>query len=155
MDWSVVLDPLLSLLATAVVILIGVAVNYLLNLSGLVKHQRVRDVLESAIKEAGRVAVDAVYMTKQTFTDAIKQASEDGKLTKEEAAQAMHSAVEYFKRHMSQESLAILVATYGPLEEWLEEYLEAVYGQVKEGTTAQEIARIVSPLLLQEKKSAV
>jgi DNA-binding HxlR family transcriptional regulator len=65
------------------------------------------------------------------LVDRLKEASEDGKLTKEEAAEAMRMAVEYLQSHLTPGALQILQAAYGPIEEWLESYLEAKLAQQK------------------------
>ncbi len=71
--------------------------------------------------------------------DGMKARSEDGVLTKEEAAEAMREAMTYFKGHISPWALSVLQAAYGPIDEWLRGLLEAKLGALKWGQEAYAI----------------
>ena len=87
---------------------------------------------------------DAVSAVNQVLVDELKAKSADGTLTKQEAAEAMRAAIEYFKTHISPQALTILQAAYGPIEEWLESFLEAKVAQAKWG---KEAASITVPII--------
>lgn len=65
------------------------------------------------------------------LTEALKERSEDGKLTKEEAQEAMRLSKQYFSSHISESSIQILEAALGPINYWLETFLEAKLAQTK------------------------
>jgi hypothetical protein len=135
MTWSNIamraVEALLPLLALLVTVAIGYLISLLRVQAERVKNETARASLIAAIAEAERVAVDAVQATNQVLAGKLKEASEDGKLTKEEAAEAMRMAVEYLQSHLTPGALQILQAAYGPIEEWLESYLEAKLAQQK------------------------
>ena len=135
MTWSTIAMRVMEALLPLLALLVTVAVGYLISLLRVraekVKNETARASLLAAIAEAERVAVDAVQATNQMLVDRLKEASEDGKLTKEEAAEAMRMAVEYLQSHLTPGALQILQAAYGPIEEWIESYLEAKLAQQK------------------------
>jgi hypothetical protein len=135
MTWNAiamrVVEALLPLLALLVTVAVGYLVSLLRVQAEKVKNETARASLIAAIAEAERVAVDAVQATNQVLVDGLREASEDGKLTKEEAAEAMRMAVEYLQSHLTPGALQILQAAYGPIEEWIESYLEAKLAQQK------------------------
>lgn len=135
MTWSTIAMRVMEALLPLLALLVTVAVGYLISLLRVqaekVKNETARASLIAAIAEAERVAVDAVQATNQVLVGKLKEASEDGKLTKEEAAEAMRMAVEYLQSHLTPGALQILQAAYGPIEEWIESYLEAKLAQQK------------------------
>ena len=135
MTWSTiamrVMEALLPLLALLVTVAVGYLVSLLRAQAERVRNDTARASLIAAIAEAERVAVDAVQATNQVLVDGLREASEDGKLTKEEAQAAMRMAVEYLQSHLTTGALQILQAAYGPIEEWTESYLEAKLAQQK------------------------
>ena len=135
MTWNAILMRVVEALLPLLALLVTVAIGYLTILlraqAEKVKNETARASLIAAIAEAERVAVDAVTATQQVLVNGLKEASEDGKLTKEEAAEAMRMAVEYLQSHLTPGALQILQAAYGPIEEWIESYLEAKLAQQK------------------------
>ena len=135
MTWSTIAMRVMEALLPLLALLVTVAVGYLISLLRVqaekVKNETARASLLAAIAEAERVAVDAVQATNQVLVDGLREASEDGKLTKEEAQAAMRMAVEYLQSHLTPGALQILQAAYGPIEEWIEAYLEAKLAQQK------------------------
>ena len=135
MTWNTIAMRVVEALLPLLALLVTVAVGYLISLLRVqaekVKNDTARASLIAAIAEAERVAVDAVQATNQVLVDGLREASEDGKLTKEEAAEAMRMAVEYLQSHLTPGALQILQAAYGPIEEWIESYLEAKLAQQK------------------------
>ena len=135
MTWNTIAMRVVEALLPLLALLVTVAVGYLISLLRVqaekVKNETARASLLAAIAEAERVAVDAVQATNQVLVDGLREASEDGKLTKEEAAEAMRMAVGYLQSHLTPGALQILQAAYGPIEEWIESYLEAKLAQQK------------------------
>ena len=122
------LIPILIALLTA---LIGYAITFLKKKTELIKDEQLRNIIQRALDEANEVADQAVLATQQKFVDNIKKAREDGKLTKEEAKEAMDMAISYFKTHITDENLKILEKLYIDVDKWLEDFLEAKLGQLK------------------------
>lgn len=139
------LNALIPLLALAVTIAIGMLAEWLRRKAGQVQQEVIRESFLAAIFELERVANDAISATNQILVEALREAAEDGKLTKDEAQDAMRMAVEYFMTHLTPGALQILQAAYGPVEAWIEEYLEAKLAQSK-GSPYIEVESIVNPL---------
>ena len=135
MTWNTIAMRVVEALLPLLALLVTVAVGYLTTLlraqAEKVRNETARASLIAAIAEAERVAVDAVQATNQVLVNGLKEASDDGKLTKEEAQAAMRMAVEYLQSHMTPGALQVLQAAYGPIEEWIESYLEAKLAQQK------------------------
>ena len=135
MTWNTIAMRVVEALLPLLALLVTVAVGYLTTLlraqAEKVRNETARASLIAAIAEAERVAVDAVQATNQVLVDGLREASEDGKLTKEEAQAAMRMAAEYLQSHLTPGALQILQAAYGPIEEWIEAYLEAKLAQQK------------------------
>ena len=142
--WVEVLNALIPLLALAVTIAIAMLAEWLRRKAGQVQQDVVRESFLAAIFELERVANDAILATNQILVEKLKEAAADGKLTKEEAEAAMRMAVEYFMTHLTPGALQVLQAAYGPIEQWLEEYLEAQLAKAK-GSPYIEVESIVNP----------
>lgn len=142
--WVEVLNALIPLLALAVTIAIAMLAEWLRRKAGQVQQEVIRESFLAAIFELERVANDAISATNQILVEKLKEAAADGKLTKEEAEAAMRMAVEYLQTHLTPGALQILQAAYGPIEQWLEEYLEAQLAKAK-GSPYGEIEGIVNP----------
>ena len=142
--WVEVLNALIPLLALAVTIAIAMLAEWLRRKAGQVQQDVVRESFLAAIFELERVANDAILATNQILVEKLKEAAADGKLTKEEAEAAMRMAVEYLQTHLTPGALQVLQAAYGPIEQWLEEYLEAQLAKAK-GSPYVEIEGIVNP----------
>ena len=122
---------LLPVIAALIAAFIGVGIAYLKRLADKIGNDTARAALQAAILEAERTAKEAITATAQTFVDDLKAAREDGKLTEEEARQAMAKAKLYFMSRIPKDTLSILEATLGPVQDWLEGYLEAQIGEEK------------------------
>lgn len=148
MTWNDVAIKAVEALIPLVVMVLTVALGYLANWlrqqAAKTKSEVVRAAFEAAIDEMERVAYDAIDATNQVLVDELRKASEDGELTKEEAQAAMRTAVEYFMTHLTPGALQILQAAYGPVEAWIEEYLEAKLAQSKSSPYI-EVESIVNP----------
>jgi hypothetical protein len=122
---------LLPVIAALVAALIGVGIAYLRRQAEQIGNQVARDALQAALAEADRVAREAITSTAQTFVDDLKAGREDGKLTEEEARQAMERAKDYFLARTSRDSMLVLESALGPVEDWMEGYLESQIGAEK------------------------
>ncbi len=142
--WAQALEALVPLVAMAITAAVSMLAAWLQRQAQKASQEVVQESFLAAIIEAEQVARDAIMATQQVLVEDLKAASEDGKLTREEAARAMRKAMNYFKNHMTPGALQIVQAAYGPLEMWLEEYLEAQLAKVK-GQPYVEIEGIVNP----------
>jgi uncharacterized protein YnzC (UPF0291/DUF896 family) len=98
-----------------------------------IDNEIARQSLSVALTEAESVGIDAVRATNQVLVDKLKEKSKDGKLTEDEARDAMGVAKDYFVVHITSGSLEILEASLGPVREWLEGFLEAKLAAEKRG----------------------
>jgi len=124
-------EALIPILVAFLTALIGYAIAFLKKKTELIKDEQLRNIIQRALDEANEVADQAILATQQKFVDNIKKAREDGKLTKEEAKEAMDMAISYFKTHITDENLKILEKLYIDVDKWLEDFLEAKLGQLK------------------------
>lgn len=135
MDWSDIvlriIELLLPVLVALLVALIGYGISYLKMKTAEVNNKIVRDSLHAALEEAEVVAINAVRATNQVLVDELKANNEDGKLTKEEVLKALQTAKQYFLTTISADSLEILEASLGPVQEWLEQLIEAKVAETK------------------------
>ena len=148
MTWNDVavkaVEALLPLIVMMLTIALGYLAGWLRQQARKVQQEVIRESFLAAIFELERVANDAISATNQILVEALREAAEDGKLTKEEAQAAMRMAVEYLQTHLTPGALQILQAAYGPVEAWIEEYLEAKLAQSK-GSPYIEVESIVNP----------
>lgn len=126
-----IIELLLPVLVALLVALIGYGISYLKMKTAEVNNKIVRDSLHAALEEAEVVAINAVRATNQVLVDELKANNEDGKLTKEEVLKALQTAKQYFLTTISADSLEILEASLGPVQEWLEQLIEAKVAETK------------------------
>jgi dGTP triphosphohydrolase len=128
-------------LATALIVAgIGYLVAFLQAKTAAIKFSVLRTSLDAALMEAGNVAIEAVQYVKQTFSDDIKAASADGKLTKEEAAEALQKAKNYFLTHITENSASILIKAVANWEEWIAGLIETKVADAAEKFRAEPVA---------------
>ena len=138
------IQALMPVIAALFVALLGYLVTFISKHQQKIKNDILRESLGAAIAEAHIVGRDAILYTQQTLVDKLKEAAEDGKLTKEEAAQALAEAKAYFIAHLSTRSKNILAEALGPINEWLESFLEAKLGEYKGGAYT-EVYNLANP----------
>ena len=126
-------EILLPVIALFLVVLIGYGVTLLRKKIEEIDNEIARQSLSAALTEAELVGIDAVLATNQVLVDELKEKSKDGKLTEDEAKEAMGVAKDYFLSHITSGSLKILEASLGPVREWLEGFLEARLSVEKRG----------------------
>lgn len=135
-----ILYMILPLLAVGLVALVVMGLRWLKKKGDLIDNKYVKGLKDDAIEELERVAKDAILYTQQTLVEELKEKSEDGKLTKEEAKEALETAKEYFYDNVSDSTLDLVSSLIGPAEDWLEEFLEAKLGESKEMKEVLELA---------------
>lgn len=118
--------------ATLIVALLALAAAYLRRLTAQIESDVARRALDSAIAEAHIVAATAVRETQQVLVDEWRRGREDGTLTAEEREQALQAARDVFLRVISQRSMDVLTAALGPVQEWLDDLLEAQVQTLKD-----------------------
>ena len=118
-------EVVLPVFALFLVVLIGYGVALLRKKIEEIDNEIARRALSAALTEAELVGIDAIRATNQVLVDELRAKSEDGKLTEDEANEAMRVAMDYFAGHVTSDSMKILEASLGPIQEWLEEFLEA------------------------------
>jgi uncharacterized protein YnzC (UPF0291/DUF896 family) len=126
-------EILLPIIALFLIVLIGYGVALLRKKIEEIDNEIARQSLSAALTEAESVGIDAVLATNQVLVDELKEKSKDGKLTEDEAKEAMGVAKDYFLSHITSGSLKILEASLGPVREWLEGFLEARLSAEKRG----------------------
>mgnify|MGYP000959007256 CR=1 FL=1 len=126
-------EILLPVISLCLAVLIGYGVALLRKKIEEIDNEIARQSLSTALTEAESVGIDAVRATNQVLVDELRAKSEDGKLTKGEAEEAMGVAKDYFLEHITFGSLEILEASLGPVREWLEGFLEAKLSAEKRG----------------------
>lgn len=135
MNWNDIVLQLVQYMIPALgallIALLGWLVTYVSSQTQKVKNEVARRILDSAVNEAHDVARDAVLATQQKLVDDFKAKAADGKLTKDEAREALTEAKLYFINHISAESKQVLVEALGPLKDWLDDFLEAKLGELK------------------------
>jgi len=128
MEFTDLTQQIISALAPLVVALLGAliayATKYFRDKAVGIKVTFLRDALDRALQEAQAVATESVAYANQKFVEDLKEKAADGKLTADEAREAMSIAVQYFVTHISQESARILKAALGDIGTWVESLIE-------------------------------
>lgn len=137
-------QALLPVVVAFLIALVSYGISFLRGKTADIKNDTLRKSLDNAFYEAELVATDAIRATNQVFVDEIKAKSADGKLTKEEAKEAMSIAKNYFLTHLTTNSKSVLEGALGPINEWLESFLEAKLGQTK---VEKQVANLANPTL--------
>ena len=135
-------QALLPVVATFLIALVSYGISLLRGKAADIKNDTLRKSLDNAFYEAEVVAIDAIRATNQVFVDEIKAKSADGKLTKEEAKEAMSIAKNYFLTHLTTNSKSVLEGALGPINDWLEGFLEAKLAQTK---IEKQVANLANP----------
>ena len=132
-----IIGALAPLVVAALIALLSYVARYFSNKAEMIKETHFKDMLQSAIWEAQRVAAEAIKAVNQTLVDALKEKAKDGKLTKEEALEAIDSAKNYFRNHISDWAMRYLKAELGPIEVWLAGLIESLIPGLKAEKTFQ------------------
>jgi hypothetical protein len=128
---SILAPYAIALVALVLVWMISCAAKALISLAKKITDETLRASLISAISEAQTVAQDAVAYVKQTYTDAIKAAACDGKLTALEKEKALEKAKDAFISSISEKSLMILKEQFSNYMDYIVTLIEAKLGLSK------------------------
>lgn len=121
--WTNTLMMLCESLVPIICVVAGVLImNWL-------KKKGVKEEELQYIQTAYSLLTKAVMATNQLWVDTIKQ--NEGKLTKEQQAEARAQTTEIFKEMITENVKLAIEAAYGSLEKWLELNLESAVGEVK------------------------
>lgn len=127
MEWTEIIIALISLVLAPVVLMFTKAgIEYLKTKTESVA---LRDMLTD-VNDAVDTAVNAVV---QTYTETIKSASADGKLTQEEKKEAMARALAIARNSLNDSTLQFLLNHDYNIKDYLQERLEAALAIRKEG----------------------
>lgn len=132
-----IVQMLLPVIAALLMALIGYGVAFLKAKTNALNEGVAKQSILASINEAERVAKNAVMAVKQTLVDDLKKAAEDGQLTDQEKQAALNKAKSIFMTTISENSLGILEAAIGPVQNWLDQLLEAKLAEFKGGSAAQ------------------
>lgn len=140
MEWNETFDTIIQILMPLLITAIGAALAYaaayLKARTASIKNEDARKVVDNIIDRAHMYTFEAVRGTAQVYTDEIRKARADGKLTAEEAAEARRIAFEFFKTLMGQQGLKLLEETVGDVQAWFEKALEPAVGRLKDMSSA-------------------
>lgn len=149
MNWSnialqiiEILSPVIYLLLAAI---LGFVVNWIRKKIEELDDNIFTQTVFTALNEIEKVTRDAIMYTNQVLIDELKEHTKEGTLTREQAEMAMETAINYFKTHITENSLAIGIGSLGPLQDWLEDYIEAKLGEMKYGEKITDIKEISAP----------
>jgi len=125
MDWTEIIIALISLVIAPCLILLtksGIA---------LLQSKTKNEVLNTVLTEIQDAVETAVNATAQTYTDALKAAAADGKLTEDEQAEAMSKAVMTVENSLSASVITYLDNHNININKYIKDRIEAYIGGAK------------------------
>ena len=125
---TVIIETIVSVLANLAITLIGVAGAWLMAQIG--KSQYL-NTINAAVDELTTAAETTVLELQQTTVDALKEASADGKLTKEEIAKLGRLLLEGTLQKMSEASMGVLKAANVDINAIVKGAGEAMIARIK------------------------
>lgn len=114
-----VLLALLSALGTLAVYYVKLLTTRIKNNIEAMEDEQAAKIARRVINDAESLILTAIEEVHQTYTMDIKAASADGKLTKEEAIEALNRAVNRVKDLMPNEMYESLQSLFPDVEEWI------------------------------------
>ncbi len=114
-----VLLALLSALGTLAVYYVKLLTTRIKNDIEAMEDEQAAKIARRVINDAESLILTAIEEVHQTYTMDIKAASEDGKLTKEEATEALNRAVNRVMDLMPDEMYESLQSLFPDVEEWI------------------------------------
>lgn len=136
-----VLVPVLGTILTAGITWAGA------KLVSLINAKTKNEYLKGALVRAEQAVQTAVLEVKQTYVDAIKEASADGTLTPQEAAAARMKALDKAKSYLGTSGLAMLINVLGMDSSMLDSFIGGkIEAAVASGKPAAALA--VPPVAL-------
>jgi predicted ATP-dependent Lon-type protease len=99
-----------------------------------VRASHLADTRKRVFQEALEAMLTAVLAVEQTTVSTLKASAQDGKLSAEEASEALASAVELARQRMGAPAIAALARELsGDVDEWLRSAGEAMIANMKRG----------------------
>lgn len=121
-------------------------VTIILSMAGLYLHRNYQtSKLTQALIILDQIAIDVVQELNQTVVNDLKAAKADGKLTRDEAEQIKHKAIELVLKKMGGDILKTLQAYMGPITNILTTKIEAAVFDAKRNTPIKEKRQRLSP----------
>ena len=127
---NVLIETLASIAANVVVTLVGILSAYLI--AELGKHEKMRNV-SSAVDELTQAAETTVWELQQLVVDDLKEASEDGKLTRDEIRDLGSRLLSGTLSKMSASSINVLKAANVDINAIVTGAGEALIARIKHG----------------------
>ena len=129
---------LFDVIAISGIFLIAAAMYMLIRDQKSVTGQRAKEHLSKKLDQYLSVAESVIETTviklSETVVKDLREASEDGKLTKEEGAQVFNTAVETVKRILGTVFIEFISEYMGDFDAWLEQEIEKYVKHTKEGS---------------------
>lgn len=117
-DWTEILIVVVGLVFTGILIpLVRVAFKWLVAKTEQTRWQKI-------VHQLSVVADNAVAYTQASFVDALKEKAADGKLTLDEAKEAVGVAIDYVKANSSTEVKNFILDTAIDMEEYIRGLIE-------------------------------
>lgn len=91
------------------------------------------EAMTNALYEAERLVAKVVTQTAQTYSDACKENSENGKLTKEQMQKAFDKTRNTIYLLLSDEARKYIALAYGNVDKWLATQIEVAVAQRNSG----------------------
>jgi len=124
MDWTQIIITLITLVVAPCMILLakeGIA---------LLKSKTKSETLITALTEMDDAVATAVTSTAQTYTDALKAAAADGKLTDGEKSAALSQSINTVKNSLSASVTTYYAEHNTDLEKYIKDKIEAYIGGI-------------------------
>jgi hypothetical protein len=119
--------------------LVTTGVTIFLSVAGVVLHRKYQNSkLSQALIILDQIVIDVVRELNQTIVDDLKAAKADGKLTRDEAEQIKHKAIELVIKKMGGDMLKTLQAYMGPITNLLATKVEAAVFDAKRNRPVKE-----------------
>ncbi len=131
---------------------VSTGITILLSMAGLYLHRNYQtSKLTQALIIVDQIVIDVVQELNQTVVDDLKAAKADGKLTRDEAEQIKHKAIELVLKKMGGDILKTLQAYMGPITNLLASKIEAAIFDAKRSKRADSSVRKNRPVLTKTK----
>ena len=125
---TVIIETVVSVAANLAITLIGVLGAWLM--TKIAKNQQL-NTINTAVGELTNAAEQTVLELQQTVVDGLKEASADGKLTKDEIADLGKKLLEGTLATMSESGIGVLKAANGDINAIVTGAGEALIAQIK------------------------
>ncbi len=142
------LFKLLPVIAALLIALLSLGIGYIRKYIKKIDNETFRKSLNNAIIEAQTVAKNTVMSVQQTFVNDLKEKRKDGKLSKQEAIQALEKAKNIFIKNLSKDTIQVIESSIGPIQNYARNLLEAKLKEMKdENDIKGQIEKLANPEL--------